>query len=209
MFASVVCTAHAGQGCAHGTRIFVPEHAKQDVLEKMAAVFRAIRVGATDAPDTQMGPVISAAQVARCEHFVRLAVEARGRVAAGGRRSSHLSKGHFFEPTLLDLPDNRNPAAQDEIFGPVVSVIGYRDLDHAVQMANDSTYALSGYVHGNDRRLALEIAQHIRSGTVHVNTGIMSTYVSIGGFKSSGVGRERGVEGLRLYQHLGCLTLGG
>src|SRR3546814_6986155 len=102
-----------------------------------------------------MGPVITAAQRARCEHFVALAIEHGGRVAAGGKRPAHLSRGYYFEPTLLDLPDNRNPAAQEEIFGPVVSVIGYRDLDHAVAMANDSRYGLSAYVHGQDRAQAL------------------------------------------------------
>src|SRR3546814_8746746 len=132
-----------------------------------------MRVGPADAADTQMGPVITAAQRARCEHFVALAIEHGGRGAAGGKRPAHLSRGYYFEPTLLDLPDNRNPAAQEEIFGPVVSVIGYRDLDHAVAMANDSRYGLSAYVHGQDRAQALNVALRIRSGTVNVNAGLM------------------------------------
>lgn len=207
--AAGVCMAHAGQGCALGTRIFVPDDRKAELVEQMANVFSRIRVGPADAADTQMGPVITAAQRARCEHFVALAVEHGGRVAAGGKRPAQLASGYYFEPTLLDLPDNRNPAAQEEIFGPVVSVIGYRDPDHAVAMANDSRYGLSAYVHGQDRAQALQIAMRIKSGTVNVNAGLMSTYISSGGQRQSGVGRERGIEGLRLYQQLTCLNLGG
>jgi aldehyde dehydrogenase (NAD+) len=207
--ASQVCTAHAGQGCALGTRVFVPEARKPEVLEKMAALCRDIRVGHANHPETQMGPVISAAQRARCEHFVKLAVENGARVVTGGKRPAHLEKGYYFEPTVLDVPDNKNPAAQEEIFGPVVCVIGYRDLDHAVAMANDSRYGLSGYVVGQDRALALKVGMSVRSGTVHVNTAITSTYVSLGGQRMSGIGRERGVEGLRQYQQLSCLNLGG
>jgi aldehyde dehydrogenase (NAD+) len=110
---------------------------------------------------------------------------------------------------VLDVPDNDNPAAQEEIFGPVVCVIGYRDLDHAVAMANDSRYGLSGYVHGLDRAQALQVGLRIRSGTVNVNAGMMSTYVSSGGQRFSGIARERGVEGLRLYQQMSCLNIGG
>lgn len=146
---------------------------------------------------------------AKCEHYVKLAVENDARVATGGRAPPHLDQGYYFEPTLLDLPDNSNPAAQDEIFGPVVSVIGYRDLDHAIAMANDSRYALSGYVYGADRGMAVNVAMRIRSGTVHVNTGVMSTYASFGGHRASGIGRERGIEGLRLFQQLSCLSVGG
>ncbi|CAN7338856.1 aldehyde dehydrogenase family protein [Phenylobacterium sp. LjRoot225] len=207
--AVVVCTAHAGQGCALGTRLFVPEAQKAELVEQAAAAFRRLKVGPALDPETQVGPVISAAQVARCEHFVKLAVENGGRVAAGGARPSHLDRGHYFEPTLLDLPDNSNPAAQEEIFGPVVSVIGYRDLDHAVEMANDSKYGLSGYVHGEDAATALKVGARVRSGSVHVNAAVMSTYASFGGQRASGYGRERGVEGMRLYQQLSCLTLGG
>jgi len=92
---------------------------------------------------------------------------------------------------VLDLPDNKNPAAQEEIFGPVVGVIGYRDLDHAVEMANDSKFGLSGWVHGADKVKALEIGTRIRSGSVNVNGALMSSYASGGGIKMSGLGRER------------------
>lgn len=207
--AGVVCTAHAGQGCALGTRLFVPEDRKREVLEQIASDFARIRVGSAHDPETQLGPVISAAQVKRCEHFVGLAVENGGRVVAGGKRPAHLDNGFFFEATALDVPDNSNPAAQEEIFGPVVTVIGYRDLDHAVAMANDSKYGLSGFVHGQDRALALKVGLAIKSGTVNVNAGIMSSYISAGGQRMSGLGRERGVEGLRIYQQLSCLNLGG
>jgi aldehyde dehydrogenase (NAD+) len=203
------CTAHAGQGCAIGTRLFVPEANKAELLEQLATAFSRVRIGPAHDEATQLGPLISAAQVARCEHFVKLAVEHGARVVTGGKRPAQPDRGYYFEPTAIDVPDNRNPAAQEEIFGPVICVIGYRDLDHAVEMANDSRYGLSGYVYGKDRVAALNVATRIRSGTVNVNAGVMSTFVSSGGQRMSGLGRERGVEGLRLYQELSCLNLGG
>jgi aldehyde dehydrogenase (NAD+) len=198
--AAVVSIAHAGQGCVLGTRIFVPEDRKAEVVGKAAAAVSALRVGYSTDPETQVGPVISANQVARCEHFVKLAVESGGRVAAGGKRPSHLNNGYFFEPTVLDLPDNKNPAAQEEIFGPVASIIGYRDIDHAVEMANDSKYGLSGYVFGKDPEEAFAVAQRVESGAVHVNGAVSSTFAPFGGIKASGVGLERGVDGMRLFQ---------
>ncbi len=204
-----VCMAHAGQGCALGTRIFVPEESKAELLQQIAGAVASIKVGPAESADTQTGPVISRAQVERCEHYVKAAVAQGGTVVAGGARPEGLGDGFYFQPTVLDLPDNSNAAAQDEIFGPVVSVIGYRDLDHAVQMANDSRFGLSGYVHGKDRKAALDVALKIRSGTVNVNAGVMSAYASSGGQRMSGIGRERGIEGLRIYQQLSCLNIGG
>lgn len=205
--AADVCLIHAGQGCVLGTRIFVPEADKARVMEAMAQTLRGVAIGDPQDPRTQMGPVISAAQRDRCETYVRLATEAGAKVVIGGRRPSEPTRGYYFEPTILDLPDNKNPAAQDEIFGPVVGVIGYRSLDHAVEMANDTPFGLSGYVYGKDLRLASEIAQRLRTGTVNINTGMASAYVSIGGWGRSGQGRERGVEGLRVYQQMQVLNL--
>jgi aldehyde dehydrogenase (NAD+) len=205
----MVCGSHAGQGCVLGTRIFVPEDRKTEVIENMASMVSSLKIGRSDDPATQLGPVISAAQRARCEHFTNAAVEAGGTVVAGGKRPAHMDKGYFWEATVLDLPDNSNPAAQEEIFGPVVGVIGYRDLDHAVEMANDSQFGLSGHVHGADRAKALEVALRLRTGAVNVNGGFMSSHVSSGGIKMSGLGRERGTEGLREFQiqtsvNIGC-----
>lgn len=200
--AVTICTSHAGQGCVLGTRIFVPQAQKAEIVAQAAAAVSALKLGHSNDPTTQVGPVISANQVARCEHFVQLAVEHGGRVATGGKRPTQLDRGFFFEPTVLDLPDNSNPAAQEEIFGPVVSIIGYRDIDHAVEMANDSKYGLSGYVYGKNIEEALAIAQRVDSGSVHVNGTLSSTFVPFGGIKSSGLGHERGVEGMRMFQRL-------
>jgi aldehyde dehydrogenase (NAD+) len=201
-----VCMAHAGQGCVLGTRVFVPEVEKAKVLGAMQASMAHLKIGDSTDPTTTMGPVISEAQVARCERYVKLAVEAGATVVAGGKRADR--PGFYFEPTVLDVTDNKNPAAQEEIFGPVVAVIGYRDVDHAVEMANDSPLGLSGYVYGKDARLALDVAKRIRSGTVNVNTAMGSAYASSGGHKMSGVGRERGVEGIRAFQEIQVLNLG-
>jgi aldehyde dehydrogenase (NAD+) len=207
--AAMVCLSHAGQGCALGTRIFVPEAAKAGLLEVMAEPLRRARIGDPSEPATDLGPVISAAQQARCQRYVDLAVEAGARIVCGGRRPPSPARGFFFEPTILDTPDNANPAAQEEIFGPVVTVIGYRDIDHAVAMANDSLYGLSGYVFGKDTKQAVGVAARIRTGTVNVNGGLLSAYASSGGWYASGVGRERGVEGLRVYQQIQHMTIQG
>lgn len=202
-----VVTSHAGQGCVIGTRVFVPEASKPMVFEAVRALFAKVRIGPAWDVESSMGPVVNAAAVARCEHFVAEALSHGGKVICGGKRPGHLVKGHYFEPTVLDLPDNANPAAQEEIFGPVVSVIGYRDIDHAIAMANDSRFGLSGYVHGNDRAAAVKVALAIRSGTVNLGNAMSSAHVSNGGMKMSGLGRERGVEGLRAFQQISVLNI--
>jgi aldehyde dehydrogenase (NAD+) len=207
--AAQVCLSHAGQGCVLGTRIFVPEAEKPRLLEAMAASVAGAVMGDPGDPSTTMGPVISAAQRDRCHRFVDLAVEAGARVVCGGKRPASPAKGYFFEPTILDTPDNKNPAAQEEIFGPVASVIGYRDVDHAVEMANDTVYGLSGYVFGKDAREAVAIAARLRTGTVNVNGGVFSAYSSSGGWRESGLGRERGIEGLRVYQQVQVINIQG
>ena len=100
-----------------------------------------------------------------------LAEEHGAKVVCGGGRPAGLDRGYYFEPTVLDLPDNANPAAQEEIFGPVIGIIGYEDLDDAVRIANDSPYGLSGQVYGADVAAATAVARRMRAGAVNVNTG--------------------------------------
>jgi acyl-CoA reductase-like NAD-dependent aldehyde dehydrogenase len=128
-------------------------------------------------------------------------------VAFGGGRTAGFDKGHYFDPTVLDLPDNANPAAQDEIFGPIIGIIGYDDVDHAVAMANDSPYGLSGQVYGPAAEAAA-VARRLRTGAVNVNTSLFSAYAPGGGYKQSGLGRERGVEGIRDFQEVKHMVIG-
>jgi len=206
--AVAVVAATAGQACVAATRMLVPQDRKDEVIEAVRAAYAAIVVGAPTDPATTMGPVISAAQRARCERYVALAEEHGGKVAFGGSRPAGFERGYYVEPTVLDLPDNANPAAQDEIFGPVIGVLGYRDIDDAVRIANDSVYGLSAQVYGADVAAATAVARRLRTGAVNVNTGLFSAYAPGGGYKQSGLGRERGAEGIRAFQEVKHLAIG-
>ena len=206
--AAQVVAMTAGQACVAATRMLVPSDRKEEVLETVSAAYAGIVVGPPSDPAAMMGPLITAAQRERCERFVALAEENGGKVVAGGGRPAGLEHGYYFEPTVLDLPDNSNPAAQEEIFGPVLAVIGYRDVDDAVRIANDSIYGLSGQVYGADLGTATAVARRIRSGAVNVNTSLFSGYAPGGGYKQSGLGRERGVEGIRAFQEIKHLCVG-
>jgi acyl-CoA reductase-like NAD-dependent aldehyde dehydrogenase len=206
--AVAVVAATAGQACVAATRMLVPDDRKAEVLDAVRAAYARIVVGSPTDPATTMGPVISAAARQRCEHYVELAEKQGGTVVFGGGRPKGLDRGYFFEPTVLDLPDNSNPAAREEIFGPVLSVLGYRDVDHAVEIANDSDYGLSGQVYGADVSAAVGIARRLRTGAVNVNTSIFSAYAPSGGYKQSGLGRERGPDGIRAFQEVKHMAIG-
>ncbi len=206
--AMAVVAATAGQACVAATRMLVPRERKEEVVEAVAAAYARVTVGLPTEPTTLMGPVISAAQRARCERFVALAEQHGGKVAHGGGRPAGFERGYFFEPTVLDLPDNANPAAQEEIFGPVIGVLGYEDIDDAVRIANDTVYGLSNQVYGADVAAATQVARRLRSGAVNVNAGVFSAYAPSGGYKQSGLGRERGPDGVRAFQEVKHLAVG-
>ena len=185
----------SGQACVAATRMLVPNERKAEVLELVAGAYAQLKVGPPSDSAAMIGPLITAAQRDRCERYVALAEEHGGKVVFGGRRPAEPERGYYFEPTVLDLPDNANPAAQDEIFGPILGVIGYDDVDDAVHIANDSIYGLSGQVYGADVAQATAVARRLRTGAVNVNTSVVSAYAPSGGYKQSGLGRERGPEG--------------
>jgi acyl-CoA reductase-like NAD-dependent aldehyde dehydrogenase len=206
--AMVVVAMTAGQACVAATRMLVPRARKDEVVQSVSAMYGNVTVGDPNDAATLMGPVISAAQRDRCERYVALAEEHGGKVAFGGGRPVGFDRGYWFEPTVLDLPDNTNPAARDEIFGPVIGIIGYDDVDDAVAIANDSSYGLSAQVYGADVAAATAIARRIRAGAVNVNTSLFTAYAPGGGYKQSGLGRERGVEGIRDFQEVKHMVIG-
>jgi acyl-CoA reductase-like NAD-dependent aldehyde dehydrogenase len=206
--AVAVVAMTAGQACVAATRMLVPRDRKDEVLEAVSAAYSSVTVGAPTDPAALMGPVISAAQRDRCERFVTLAEDNGGKVTTGGSRPAGFDRGYYFEPTVLDLPDNANPAAQEEIFGPVIGVLSYDDLDEAVRIANDSVYGLSAQVYGKDVSAATAVARRLRTGAVNVNTGMFSAYAPSGGYKQSGLGRERGPDGIRAFQEVKHMAIG-
>lgn len=208
MGAAMVVMSTAGQACVAATRMIVPEDDRAQVLDAVSAAYRHIKVGPPTSADATMGPVISAAARERCERLVSEAEKHGGKVVCGGGRPEGLERGYYFEPTVLDIPDNANPAAQEEIFGPVIAVLGYRDIDHAVEIANDSIYGLSGQVYGADVSAAVGVARRLRTGAVNVNTSVFSAYAPSGGYKQSGLGRERGPDGIREFQEVKHMSIG-
>lgn len=206
--AAQVIAMTAGQACVSATRMLVPQEQKDSALEAAAAAYGALKVGQPSDAGAMIGPLITAAQRDRCERFVALAEEHGAKVVCGGGRPSGFQRGYYFEPTVLDVLDNSNPAAQEEIFGPVLAVIGYEDVDDAIRIANDSIYGLSGQVYSADVAAATAVARRIRSGAVNVNTSMFSAYAPSGGYKQSGLGRERGVDGIRAFQEVKHICVG-
>ncbi|MGV0071300.1 aldehyde dehydrogenase family protein [Mycobacterium colombiense] len=206
--AMIVVLSTAGQACVAATRMLVPQDKKAEVLDAVSGAYGSIKVGPPSDETAMMGPVISAAQRDKCEQYVKLAEEHGGKVFCGGGRPAGLDRGYFFEPTVLDLPSNANPAAQEEIFGPIIGVLGYRDIDDAVAIANDSIYGLSGQVYGTDAAAAVNVARRLRTGAVNVNTSVFSAYAPSGGYKQSGLGRERGPDGIREFQEVKHMSIG-
>jgi aldehyde dehydrogenase (NAD+) len=197
--AFMVCT-HAGQGCAITTRLVVPRQRFDEAVDLTTATLLGLAAGDPLDPGTVCGPLISERQRTRVETYIRLAREEGGSIVVGGGRPADREKGFFVEPTLVVGLENDARVVQEEIFGPVLVVSAHDGDDHAVQMANDSPYGLSGSVWSGDRDRAMAVAGRLRTGTVGINGGVWySPDVPFGGYKQSGIGREMGVAGFEEY----------
>jgi acyl-CoA reductase-like NAD-dependent aldehyde dehydrogenase len=191
-------TIHAGQACAALTRTLVHRSRYDELVAKVTEGLSQIKIGDPADPATTMGPVISEAQRGKVEALIASGVEQGAKIAFGGARPANVDKGYFVEPTLFVDVDNSMDIAQKEFFGPVGVVIPFDDDDHAVRLANDSDFGLSGGVFSTDTVRALKIAKRIRTGTVSINGwgGGVTPHLAFGGYKQSGLGREWGENGL-------------
>jgi aldehyde dehydrogenase (NAD+) len=187
----------SGQVCAALTRVLVSEQRHDEVVETLANVFNAIPVGDPFDPTTGIGPLISERQRDRVENYIAVGRAEGAKLITGGGRPAHLHRGWYVEPALFTGVENDMRIAREEIFGPVVCVLTYKDLDDAIAIANDSDYGLSGAVYANDLELAGRLARRIRTGQVFINGAGTVLDAPFGGYKQSGIGREGGPEGLR------------
>jgi aldehyde dehydrogenase (NAD+) len=187
-----------GQTCMNQTRVLAHRDHYAEVVEALREAIGAFVIGDPADPDVYIGPLISDVQRRRVEGYIATGREEGARLVLGGGRPDR-DRGYFVEPTIFADVDNRMTIAREEIFGPVVAVIPYDDENHAVAIANDSDYGLSGSVWGPDVEHAKDVARRIRSGNVAINQHTLDLGGPFGGFKQSGIGREYGREGIDHY----------
>jgi len=193
------CSFHAGQACILHSRLLLPDPIHDEIVDRLVALAQSVKVGDPTDPDVTMGPLISDAQCKRVQAHVDRALDDGAKVAIGGGRPAGFDKGFYFEPTILTDVTPDSTIAQEEVFGPVLSVLRYRGDDEAVRIANNSQYGLSGAVWGTDVDRAVAVARKVRTGQIAVN-GFGPGGAPFGGFKQSGIGRESGgIVGIRQY----------
>jgi aldehyde dehydrogenase (NAD+) len=192
-------TMNAGQMCAGLTRIIVPEQQHDMWADAIAAGLEALKVGNPFDPETAFGPISMKRQYDRVMSYMDVGRAEGARVITGGARPADLNEGYYVAPTLFSGTNDMR-VAQEEIFGPVATLITHKGVDDAVRIANDSEYGLNGAVYTNDADLAYRIARQVRAGNMTHNDWVNDIQFPFGGFKSSGIGRDGGPEGLALYQ---------
>ena len=199
----------SGQVCSSLTRIVVPRARHDALVEALAGTFSQVRVGDPFSAESQMGPLAAERQRDRVEGYIAKGIADGATLATGGGRPKDLDRGWYIEPTVFGNVDNHSVIAQEEIFGPVLSVIPAADEDDAVRIANDTIYGLNASVFTNDVNRARQVGARLRSGTVGHNAMRTDFGVSFGGFKQSGIGREGVHEGLHPFLEVKFMVLEG
>jgi aldehyde dehydrogenase (NAD+) len=195
-----VSLPNSGQTCHSSTRILAPRARYAEVVDAVTDTVRELRVGDPLDPAIQIGPMVTKAQQQRVLDYVAVGRADGARLTTGGRVPGHLDQGWFVEPTVFADVDNQWRIAREEVFGPVLCVIPYDDVDDAVRLANDSEYGLAGTVWSSDEERAIAVARRVETGSIGVNHYGLDPAAPFGGWKASGLGVELGPEGLEAYR---------
>ena len=190
----------SGQSCVAGSRLYLQEGVADEVLDSLVGRAREIRIGDPLAEETQMGPLATEGQLTRIEAEVAKAQEQGAKLLHGGRRPQGIERGWFYEPTILDCPDQQLGVVDTELFGPVLSVLRFKTEEEVVKLANDTKYGLACGIFTRDIGRALRVSRATRAGIVWINTyRVVSPIAEFGGFKDSGYGRESGFQAIYDY----------
>jgi len=191
---------NSGQACIAGTRILVPQARLSEFEERIVDAVADIQAGDPRDPRTSIGPMVSQKQWDRVQRYIRIGIDEGARLIAGGEGRPHgVNAGWFVRPTVFSHVKNDMTIAREEIFGPVLSIIAYRDTEDAIAIANDTPYGLQAYVCSSNAGRASAVASQIEAGRVLVNTLAHEPAAPFGGFKHSGIGRECGTFGLEAF----------
>ncbi|HKT91795.1 MAG TPA: aldehyde dehydrogenase family protein, partial [Paraburkholderia sp.] len=191
---------NSGQACIAGTRILVPQSRLVEFEASVAKAVAQIQAGDPRDTHTSVGPMVSQKQWERVQRYIGIGIDEGARLIAGGAgRPDGIDSGWFVRPTVFSGVTNDMTIAREEIFGPVLSIIAYRDTEHAIEIANDTPYGLQAYVLSPDIERARRVAAQIEAGRVLVNTLTHEPAAPFGGFKQSGIGREYGTFGIEAF----------
>jgi len=193
----------SGQSCIAGSRLYLQKSIYGGFLDKLVNRANKIKIGAPMEPDTQMGPLNSFKQLETIEKNIKLTIDQGGKLKCGGKRHSLSNKGYYFPATIIECDNHNLPAAENELFGPVLSVMKFEKEEEVINKMNDNQYGLSSGVYTKDLGRGLRVSKAIRAGITFVNTyRLISPSAPFGGMKDSGYGKEAGVESIKDYTRI-------
>jgi aldehyde dehydrogenase (NAD+) len=191
------CFSNTGQSCNAPSRMLVPANIYDEAVKLATEVASQIRIGDPQSDETHMGPLSGEGQFNKVQNLIQKGIAEGAKLACGGPgRPEGFDKGFFVKPTIFRDVNNGMTIAREEIFGPVLAMIPYEDIDEAVRIANDTPYGLAAFVYGASREEAMAVAKRLRSGMVHLNGAGVDVQAPFGGYKQSGNGREWGAAGI-------------
>ena len=190
----------SGQSCIAGSRLYIQNSIYEVFLEKIINRANKIKLGPPMEPDTQMGPLSSLKQLEIIEKNIKLTIDQGGKLRCGGKRHALSNKGYYFPPTIIECENHNLPTAENELFGPVLSVMKFNTEDEIIKKMNDNQYGLSSGIYTSDLARAMRVSKAIRAGITFVNTyRLISPSAPFGGIKDSGYGKEAGIESIKDY----------
>ena len=194
------CFLNSGQSCNAPTRMFVPAGRHDEAVRIAKTAAESMKVGDPFTPGTNLGPVVSRAQWEKIQRLIQAGIDEGASLVTGGPgRPEGLARGYYVRPTIFANVRNHMIVGREEIFGPVLSILPYRDEEEAIALANDTVYGLSGYVQSGDLERARRVAGRLRTGNVHLNGAGADFAAPFGGYKQSGNGREWGEYGFEEF----------
>jgi len=193
----------SGQSCIAGSRLYIQSEIYDEFLDRLVSKAEKIKLGAPMDRDTQMGPLNSFKQLENIEKNIKATVEQGGKIRCGGKRSSLSNKGYYFPATIIECKNHNLPTAENELFGPVLSVMKFKTEEEVINQMNDNKYGLSSGVYTSNLGRGIRVSKAVRAGIVFVNTyRLISPMAPFGGIKDSGYGKEAGIESIKEYTRI-------
>ena len=193
----------SGQSCIAGSRLYLQTKIYDEFLKKLIDKAEKIKLGSPMEEDAQMGPLNSFKQLENIEKNIKATIEQGGKIRCGGKRSSISNKGYYFPATIIECENHKLPVAENELFGPILSVMKFSNEEEVIEKMNDNKYGLSSGVYTSNFARGLRISKAIRAGIVFINTyRLISPMAPFGGIKDSGYGKEAGIESIKEYTRI-------